>query len=117
MSKTRGPVAKGFDLDETVKTFHSWICENRIHNGLTKEQAREAWDALDDIVGGAPQTSDGFANIFTGDERLDCLGSEWYEGIRQSYTAECTWFWRTLWPAIVVEIMCKDGLESPLLGL
>lgn len=119
MSKTRGLSAKEFDLDETIKAFRRWVIDERRATNITKEHARDAWDALDDIHEEGPRTAEHCGTLINEDrERLrDALGDDWWDGMRQRYTAECVAFWDTIWPAFIIQAWCRDGLESPMMGL
>ncbi|MBC7953162.1 MAG: hypothetical protein H7Z12_15250 [Rhodospirillaceae bacterium] len=119
MSKTRGLDAKEFDLDETIKAFRRWIIDARRATNIDKDEAREAWDALEDIRMEDPRTAEHMGTLINDDRaRLHAaLGDDWWDGLRTSYKPECTGFWDIIWPAFTIQVWCRHGLESPMIGL
>ncbi|OAN53856.1 hypothetical protein A6A04_13265 [Paramagnetospirillum marisnigri] len=116
MTKTRGTAAREFDFDGTVANIRGWIKRARRERGISKDVARDAISALDAID--HTTSSDYFATQICDDaDLMQALGSEWYEAFRTRYTPECEWFWKTIWADFRWQLLCRDGLESPFIGL
>lgn len=118
MSKTRGQAAREFDLGGTIATWRRWVLGARREDSLSKDEAREAWDALEEIHQECPDTAEQCGALVNDnwDVLQKALGSDWYEGFTTHYTPECLHFWKTLWPAFVTAIWCAEGLENPMAG-
>jgi hypothetical protein len=117
MGKTRGQMAFEFDEARTRASIKDAIKRSRRDGHCTKAGARDAMDELEYIEEG--MSREAFAHeLNTSVHILDCIGhDDWCDHLCKRYTPECEWFWKTIWAAFRWQILCRDGLESPLIGL
>jgi hypothetical protein len=120
-TKFMGTKLDRFDGDASVREVCKWITEGRRDGSLSKSEAREAWDALEDVRSVAEYGEHEFGTAMMDvarslddrhplhDHFADPCG--WPRCTK--YDAQAQGFWRQLWPLFIEAL--KAEAEQPAL--
>lgn len=97
-----------WDKDGSVKAIKETIIDRRRKAYITRDQARDAWQAVEQIAedtGGQPAEEGIFATRVYDDWDISTALRNDYEGITaQVRDPQCLGFWKTLWPVFLAEV-------------
>lgn len=120
-TKFMGTKLDRFDGEGSAREVLKWIIEDRRHSGISKAEAREAWDAFDDVRSMAECGEHDF-----GMAMMDVARSlDRRHPMHDNFADPCGWpkvtkydmqaqgFWRQLWPLFIEAL--KAEAEQPAL--
>jgi hypothetical protein len=110
MTKCRGMDAEQFDGEKSVRNAKERVTALRRDGTLTREQAREAWDAIEECESEAEHSEYAFVRELY---QVDIPGlSEPWELVVRSPTPDTVGFWRDIWPEFVAAIRAETQVTS-----
>ena len=120
-TKFMGTKLDRFDGEASAREVLKWIIEDRRRNGMSKAEAREAWDAFDDVRSMAECGEHDF-----GTAMMDVARSlDWRHPMHDNFADPRGWpratkydvqaqgFWRQLWP-LFIEALKTEAEQSAL---
>jgi hypothetical protein len=120
-TKFMGTKLDRFDGEASAREVLKWIIEDRRRNGMSKAEAREAWEAFDDVRSMAECSEYDF-----GTAMMDVARSlDQRHPMHDNFADPCGWpkvtkydmqaqgFWRQLWPLFIEAL--KAEAEQPAL--
>lgn len=105
MGKTKGRDAVMFDCERTRKDLKLSIIDCRRNRSCTTQEARKAWNALEDIED--TDSGDLFMEHVYQDGDIAEVVCDLGEMRRECASPQCVEFWRVIWPAFLAEIAEK----------
>lgn len=105
MGKTKGRDAVMFDCKRTRKDLKLSIIDCRRNRSCTTQQARDAWNALEDIED--TDSGDLFMEHVYQDVDIAEVVIDISEARRECASPHCVEFWRVIWPAFLAEVAPK----------
>lgn len=104
--KFMGTRLRVFDGEGSVKQLRQRLLDARRHDEVSKEVARDCWDAIEDKEGELEDSGNSFVDgVF--DIRRDLkpdLFPEPWNLITQRYDHQAEGFWREIWPVFKAEL-------------
>lgn len=115
-TKFMGHKLRKFDGEASVREVRMWILTNRLNLSLDKAEAREAWDAVDEVASMAECSEHDFGTAMM--DVAQSLGSR--HSMHDNFADPCGWprctrydaqadgFWKQMWPPFI------DALKAEL---
>lgn len=122
-TKFMGTKLDRFDGEASAREVLKSIIEERCSNGMSKAEAREAWDAFDDVRSMAECGEHDFGTAMMDVARS--LGRD--HPMHDNFADPCGWpkvtkydaqaqgFWRQLWPLFIEALKAETEQEQPAL--
>lgn len=119
--KFMGTKLHRFDGEASVREMFNWIIHDRKIHSLSKDQAREAWDALEYVRSMAECGEHDFGTAMMDvarslDERhplRDDFADPYSWPRRTKCDAQAQGFWRQLWPLFIEALKQEEAVVAP----
>lgn len=113
-SKTAPNRGQVFSPEKTIQGIKHWILDTRRQGDvfLTKEVARDAWNALEILEPSSDQDTF-FRDLTDHLDIMEAIGSDYWEFGTNEMDSQCRAFWDKLWPEFCAQISQKATNQEP----